>query len=70
MSEAMAEERLMQLEARHKELHDEVSELERRLFLTPEEQRQMAELKKQKLLAKDALYAARRTTQQTMSARP
>jgi uncharacterized protein YdcH (DUF465 family) len=52
------------LEARHRQLHAEVHELERRAFLTPEEQRLIAELKKQKLLAKDELYAARRAAQQ------
>ncbi len=62
MSEATAEERVLQLEARHRALHEEVSQLERRAFLTPEEQRQIAELKKQKLQAKDALYEARRSS--------
>ncbi len=49
-----------ELEARHRRLHDEVMLLERRGYLTPEEQRRIAELKKAKLLAKDELYAARR----------
>ena len=53
-------DRLTELEARHRQLHDEVTQLERRAFLTPEEQRQIAELKKLKLIAKDELYAARR----------
>ncbi len=47
-------------EERHKTLAQEVRVLERRAYLTPEEQRQMAELKKQKLMAKDELYALRR----------
>lgn len=58
-----ADDRLTELEARHRHLHDEVTQLERRAFLTPEERRQMVELKKQKLIAKDELYAARRATQ-------
>ena len=60
--EAMVD-RLTELEARHRHLHDEVTQLERRAFLTPEEQRQVAELKKLKLIAKDQLYAARRAEQ-------
>ena len=61
---AMADDRLTQLETRHRQLHAEVNELERRAFLTPDEQRLIAELKKQKLMAKDELYAARRAAQQ------
>jgi len=61
---AMADDRLTQLEARHRQLHAEVHELERRAFLTPAEQRLMSDLKKQKLMAKDELYAARRAAQQ------
>lgn len=57
------DDRLTELEARHRQLHDEVTQLERRAFLTPEERRQMVELKKQKLVAKDELYAARRASQ-------
>jgi len=57
------DDRLTELEARHRQLHDEVNQLERRAILTPEEQRQMADLKKLKLLAKDELYAARRAAQ-------
>jgi len=56
-------DRLTELEARHRQLHDEVTQLERRAFLTPEEQRQIAELKKLKLIAKDELYAARRASE-------
>lgn len=58
-----ADDRLTELEARHRQLHDEVNQLERRAFLTPDEQRLIADLKKQKLLAKDELYAARRAAQ-------
>ncbi len=61
---AMVDDRLTELETRHRQLHDEVHELERRAFLTPDEQRLMVELKKQKLMAKDELYAARRAAQQ------
>jgi uncharacterized protein YdcH (DUF465 family) len=57
------DDRLTELEMRHRQLHEEVTQLERRALLTPEEQRQIAELKKLKLLAKDELYAARRATQ-------
>jgi uncharacterized protein YdcH (DUF465 family) len=60
---AMADDRLTELETRHRQLHDEVHKLERRAFLTPDEQRLMVDLKKQKLLAKDELYAARRAAQ-------
>ena len=58
-----ADDRLTELEMRHRQLHDEVNQLERRAFLTPDEQRLVADLKKQKLLAKDELYAARRAAQ-------
>jgi uncharacterized protein YdcH (DUF465 family) len=61
---AMADDRLTELETRHRQLHNEVHELERRVFLTPDEQRLVVELKKQKLVAKDELYAARRAAQQ------
>lgn len=63
MNGPIAEERVQELEARHRRLHEEVSLLERRVYLTPEEQRHVAELKKQKLIAKDELYEARRHSQ-------
>lgn len=53
-------QRLSKLEQRHKELKDEVHKLERRAHLTPEEQRQVADLKKLKLNAKDQIQALRR----------
>ncbi len=53
-------QRLSQLEKRHRDLKDEVSKLERRAYLTPGEQRQIADLKKLKLNAKDRLHALRR----------
>jgi uncharacterized protein YdcH (DUF465 family) len=54
---------MQELELRHRRLHDEVSTLERRAYLTPEEQRRMSELKKEKLIIKDELYQARRESQ-------
>lgn len=53
-------ERMQQLESRHRRLHDEVRMLERRAYLTPEEQRRIAVLKKEKLIVKDELYQVRR----------
>ncbi|MGC4066286.1 MAG: YdcH family protein [Polyangiaceae bacterium] len=63
MNGPILEERVNELEAQHRKLHHEVSLLERRVYLTPYEQRQMAELKKQKLLVKDELYQARRDSE-------
>jgi len=63
MNGAILEERLSLLELRHRQLKDEVSLLERRAYLTPAEQRRVAELKKKKLLVKDELYQARRDSQ-------
>lgn len=63
MNGPIAEERVQELEDRHRRLHQEVSFLERRAYLTPEEQRQVAKLKKEKLVAKDELYEARRNSQ-------
>ena len=60
MSEPMAKERLNEVEHRHRSLSQEVERLERRAYLTPTEQRHMTDLKKQKLLAKDELYALKR----------
>ena len=61
MKDALTGDRLSALEAKHRALHDAVSRLERRTFLTPEEQRQITDLKKRKLLAKDQLFALRRS---------
>jgi hypothetical protein len=61
MKEALTDDRLSALEARHRALHEAVSRLERRTFLTPEEQREITDLKKRKLVAKDQLFALRRT---------
>ncbi|MEB2310199.1 MAG: DUF465 domain-containing protein [Sorangiineae bacterium] len=60
MSEATAEDRLSEAESRHEALAKQVRLLERRAYLTPEEQRTVAELKKQKLAAKDEVHALRR----------
>jgi uncharacterized protein YdcH (DUF465 family) len=54
--------RLMLLEQRHRDLADEVERLDRRAYLTPDEQRRITDLKKQKLLAKDEIVALRRAT--------
>lgn len=51
---------LMTAEQRHKTLAEEVRMLERRAYLTPDEQRHITELKKQKLAAKDELFALKR----------
>jgi uncharacterized protein YdcH (DUF465 family) len=60
MNEAMPKERLNELERRHRSLSQEVERLERRAYLTPTEQREVSDLKKQKLLTKDELYAMKR----------
>jgi uncharacterized protein YdcH (DUF465 family) len=54
------EVRLDKLQRLHRSLDDEVRKLERRAFLTPDEQRHMSELKKQKLAAKDEIFAIKR----------
>ena len=61
MKEVLAADHLSALEARHRALHDAVSRLERRSFLTPDEQREITDLKKRKLRAKDQLFALKRT---------
>lgn len=60
MSDVLANDRLDALEAKHRALHDAVSALARQAYLTPEEKRRFADLKKRKLIAKDALFALRR----------
>lgn len=52
--------RLNSVEAHHRELDARIRELDRRSYLTPNEQREIAELKKQKLRAKDEMFALRR----------
>ena len=46
---------LSQLEKQHRALNDQVDRLERRAYLTPDEQRAITDLKKQKLRTKDML---------------
>ncbi len=60
MKEAMADNRLSAAELKHRALAQEVAVLERRAYLTPDEQRVVTELKKQKLAAKDEIFALRR----------
>ena len=55
-----SESALAELERKHKTLDKELHMLERRAHLTPTEQRQATELKKQKLATKDRIYAIRR----------
>jgi hypothetical protein len=59
-NEPTAIDRLRMLEHRHLTLKEQVKELERRAYLTPPEQRQIADLKKLKLAAKDQIFALRR----------
>jgi len=59
MNESVLEEYLVNLESRHRDLDDTVSRLERRTYLTPTEQRTIAELKKEKLLTKDRIVKLR-----------
>jgi len=60
MGESMTSNRLNELQRAHSELKDEVRRLERRAYLTPTEQHQMTELKKQKLAAKDQIAMLKR----------
>ena len=53
-------ERIHELELKHRDLDVAVMRLGRRAYLTPGEQREFAELKKQKLLMKDQLTLLRR----------
>ncbi|HEY6727922.1 MAG TPA: YdcH family protein [Polyangiaceae bacterium] len=48
------------LEQRHQTLAEQVARLERRAFLTPQEQVEVAELKKRKLATKDRLFEMRK----------
>jgi hypothetical protein len=59
MSELMVDDRLNVLEQEHQTLKEAVRRLERRAYLTPPEQREIAELKKQKLATKDQIAALR-----------
>jgi hypothetical protein len=51
---------LSSIEAHHRQLDERLRELGRRPFLTPNEQLEVAELKKHKLRAKDVMTALRR----------
>ena len=46
---------LLQLTEEHRRLDDELKQLEKRRSLTPTEQAQVSQLKKQKLLTKDKI---------------
>lgn len=54
--------RLNEAEARHRALDERLQELARHVYLTPEEQVEVAQLKKQKLKAKDEIQELRRTS--------
>jgi len=53
-------QRIRELELKHRDLDTAVARLSRRAYLTPGEQREFAELKKRKLIAKDELATLRR----------
>lgn len=55
-------ERIRRMEARHRALDTRIDELGKRAILTPAEQREIAELKKHKLQAKDQIAAMKRGT--------
>jgi len=60
MTPLTAGQRLDELVARHRSLHEQVDRLEQHRYLTPVEQRQVADLKKLKLAAKDQIAALKR----------
>ena len=60
MKEPTGEERLVLLEQRHRALDEQIDRLIRRPYLTPDEQREITDLKKLKLATKDKLFALRR----------
>lgn len=55
-------ERLSAAESLHKTLESRLKELGRRVYLTPSEQVEVADLKKQKLKLKDEIHALRAGT--------
>ncbi|HYO96465.1 MAG TPA: YdcH family protein [Polyangiaceae bacterium] len=59
--ENMVSDRIRELVTRHRDLDLAVSRMGRRAYLTPQEQREVARLKKQKLMAKDQLTVLRRS---------
>jgi uncharacterized protein YdcH (DUF465 family) len=54
--------RLGEAEARHRALDERLRELGRHVYLTPEEQIEVAQLKKQKLKTKDEIQEMRRAS--------
>lgn len=56
-------ERLARAEARHRQLDARLAELRRRAYLSPAEQLELAQVKKQKLRAKDEVSALRASSQ-------
>ena len=60
VTEAPIEHRLSMVEAHHRELDARLKELDRRPYLTASEQREVTEIKKYKLKAKDEMAALRR----------
>lgn len=58
MTQMVAIDSVSALERKHRDLDQQVRVLERRAFLTPNEQRKVQDLKKRKLVAKDELYRA------------
>ena len=54
------DQRLSLVEAHHRQLEARLKELDRRPYLTPNEQREVSEIKKHKLKAKDEMFALRR----------
>jgi uncharacterized protein YdcH (DUF465 family) len=60
MNDLWQGDRIRELELKHRSLDEAVTRLSRRAYLTPGEQREFAELKKQKLLMKDQLVVLRR----------
>ena len=59
MRERSHESLIDTLERRHKALAKKVEVLERRAYLTPAEQLEIAQLKKRKLATKDQLFEAK-----------
>ncbi|HEY3494645.1 MAG TPA: YdcH family protein [Polyangiaceae bacterium] len=55
------DEYLNVLEAKHRQLDNDVARFARRAHLTPTEQREVADLKKEKLLTRDRIVTLRRS---------
>ena len=62
MEESLATDRLVALQLEHQSLKEAVKRLERRPYLTPPEQREVTDLKKQKLAAKDLIATLKRSS--------